>query len=163
MVERGVMFKANCVPDYGSELLGDHAYMLSISSQKGMVYINKSLGGQLVHGGNFGYNFYKVQEKYINTPTLFYNYLESQIAEKTEWKKNTSLLWDYIGRSWVEYSLMLFHSVKKNTQTRKDFFQAFNKIFSNKKMAKWKYKFYLKGYLALLFNILLYCKNKLTR
>jgi glycosyltransferase involved in cell wall biosynthesis len=107
MVKRGVMLNANCIPDYGSELLGDHAYMLSISSQQGMVYINRSLGGQLVHGANFGYDFYKVENKFINTPTLFFNYVKEHVADKVDWKKNEPLLWSYIGRGWVECYFIL--------------------------------------------------------
>lgn len=159
MVKREIMFNINCIPNYGSELLSDHAYMLTISSQSGMVYINKCLGGQLVHGNNFGYDFYKVVNKYVSTPNLFFSYLEKHISNKTNWEKNKPLLWSFIGRAWVEYSLMLFHSLKNNNQTKKDFFVAFKKVFENKNINKWKYKFYLKAYCKPLFDLLLKFKK----
>ena len=159
MVKKDVLLKVNGVPNYGSELLGDHAYMMSISSQSGMVFINKSLGGQLIHGLNFGYDFYKLTDKYINTPSLFYKYLKQQLGEKNEWHKNEPLLWNYIGRSWVEYSLMLFHSLKSSKKNKRDFYKAFNQVFGNKNISKWKYKFYLKAYCKPLFNLLLKVKK----
>ena len=159
MVKKEVLLKINGVPNYVSELLGDHAYIMLISSQNGMVFINKSLGGQLVHGANFGYEFYKVVDKYINTPALFNNYLHQQLSHKNNWNKNEILLWGYTGKAWVEYSLMLFHSLKGSKDTKRDFYIAFNKAFSNKKITKWKYKFYIKAYFPNIFKVLIKLKN----
>ena len=159
MVRRNVLLKVNGIPDYGSEFLGDHAYIITVSSQLGMVYKNTSLGGQLVHGANFGYDFYKVINKYINTPTLFYNYLKLNLSHLSTWEKNVPILWNYIGRGWVEYSLMLFHSLKHSKKTKVDFYKAFNQAFSLKEIKMWKYKFYIKAYSNNLFKLLLKLKS----
>lgn len=163
MVRREVVLSINGVPDYGSEFLADHAYMISVSSPKGMVYVNKSLGGQLVHGANFGYEFYKLVNKYINTPIFFYNYLKQHFSDNRIFHKNDCLLWNYIGRCWVEYSLMVYYSLKGNKKLKRDFFDAFNLAFSNKKMRKWKYKFYVKAYLRPLFNLSIKAKQLILK
>jgi hypothetical protein len=148
------------MPAYGSELLTDHAYMIAASSQKGMVFINKSVGGQSIRGDNFGYDFERIKEKYISTPGLFYNYLKPHLEHFPNWNEIEKKLWNFIGRGWVEYSLMIFRSLKEKRQDTRAFFKLFDQVFKNKNLSKWKLKFYLKAYFRGLFNVLVKLKPK---
>lgn len=158
IVERNVILTIKGMPDYGSELLTDHAYMIAASSQRGMAFVNKGLGGQSIRGDNFGFDFERVKEKYITTPSLFYNYLKPYLQRFDNWKQIEKKLWNFIGRGWVEYSLMVFRSLKEKKKDTKEFFSRFKKVFRNRNLSKWKYKFYLKAYFGKLFKILIKLK-----
>lgn len=152
IIERKIVEDVNGMPDYGSELLTDHAYIIATGSRKGLAYINKALGGQSVRGDNFGYDFDKVKEKYLNTPTFFFNYIEDMLKDKNNWHIILPKLRTFIGRAWVEYSLMIYWSLRKRNEKTSTFFEYFHKVFSSNKMKKWKYKFYLKRYFPYLFK-----------
>lgn len=158
MVRKDIIQGIKGVPNYGSELLGDHAYVIASGSVNGLVFINKALGGQVIHGNNFGYDFFKIKEKYINTPIWFHNYLKSQLVSKKDWGLLENKMWNFIGRGWVEYSLLIFKGLK-NKQERKEFFRSFHQAFSNSNIKKWQYKFYLKCYFKPLFDVLLKLKR----
>lgn len=158
MVEKDIIHTIKGMPDYGSELLTDHAYIIAASAQRGMAFINKGLGGQSIRGDNFGFNFEKVKEKYLTTPSLFYNFLKPHLQRLDNWKLIEKKLWNFIGRGWVEYSLMVFRSLKEEQKDTKDFFSRLNSVFKNPKISKWKYKFYLKAYFGKLFKLLLKLK-----
>ncbi len=158
MVERDVIETIKGMPDYGSELLTDHAYMIAASSQRGMVFINKGLGGQSIRGDNFGFDFERVKEKYLTTPGLFYNYLKPHLQRLDNWNLVEKKLWKFIGRGWVEYSLMILRSLKEKKKDTKDFFNRLNLVFKDRHLAKWKYKFYLKAYFGRTFKLLLKLK-----
>lgn len=161
IVDRSVINKIEGMPDYGSELLTDHAFMISACSQKGMVYINQELGGQSIRDNNFGYDFDKLKDKYIKTPELFYGYLKHYLQNIVDdWDEVEKKLWNFIGRGWVEYSLQIFQSLKIKRKSTEVFFDLFNIVFSNRKIHKWKYKFYLKAYCRPFFNLLLVLKEK---
>lgn len=158
MVERDVIETIKGMPDYGSELLTDHAYMIAASSQRGMVFINKGLGGQSIRGDNFGFDFERVKEKYLTTPGLFYNYLKPHLQRLDNWSLVEKKLWNFIGRGWVEYSLMILRSLKEKKKDTKEFFSRLNLVFKDRHLAKWKYKFYLKAYFGRTFKLLLKLK-----
>lgn len=160
MVERDVIDTIKGMPDYGSELLTDHAYIIAASSQKGMVFINKGLGGQSIRGDNFGFDFERVKDKYLTTPGLFYNYLKPHLERLDKWEVIEKKLWNFIGRGWVEYSLMIFRSLKEKGKNTKEFFSRFNSVFKNPRLIKWKYKFYLKAYFGKTFKLLIKLKPR---
>lgn len=162
LVRREVALQIKGMPDYGSELFTDHAYISIAGSIRGAVFINKILGGQAIHGGNFGYNFFAIREKYIGTPGFFFGYMENHLQQRPGWDKMQKALWDFAGRGYVEYSLMIFRSLKNKQNDRKAFFEAFNKAFAHPGIHKWKYKFYLKAYFPGAFRALLWLKNKIT-
>jgi hypothetical protein len=60
---------------------------------------------------------------------------------------------------WKRLGRMLFHSLKGNKKTKKDFYNAFNRVFANKKIRKWKFKFYFKAYFKAFFDILIKFKK----
>jgi len=159
MIRREIILKIKGMPDYGSELLTDHAFMIAASSFEGLFFINRSLGGQVIHGENFGYNFSKLKEKYVSTPSLFYEYLKTFLSDRPDWKVIEKKIWDFAGRGWVEYSMMLYYSLRENKELRSAFFKAFHLAFANNNIHKWKYKFYLKVYFKGLFNLLLKIKH----
>ncbi|MGJ7031686.1 glycosyltransferase family 2 protein [Niabella hirudinis] len=158
MVERSVMLQIKGMPDYGSELLTDHAFVIAAGSKKGMVFINKTMGGQVVHGNNFGYDIFRLEQKYIHTPQWFYNYLEGQLNNLEGWEGLKPKIWDFSGRSWVEYSLQIARAMKEPAQ-QKAFRKLLNKGFSNKNIRKWKYKFFIKYRYPGLFKFLLSLKK----
>lgn len=160
IVERSIIEQIKGMPDYGSELLTDHGYMVAASSKKGMVFINKALGGQSIRGDNFGYNFERIKGKYLATPGLFYSYLKPHLQVFPNWNEIENKLWTFIGRAWVEYSLMIFRSLKAEKKDTNDFFELFRQVFSNPNLKKWKLKFYLKAYFGKLFMLLLKLKPR---
>jgi len=160
MVERDVISTIKGMPDYGSELLTDHAFMIAASSQKGMAFINKSLGGQSIRGDNFGFDFERIKEKYISTPGLFFDYLKLHLQHLDNWKQVEKKIRNFIGRGWVEYSLMIFRSLKEKKKDTKDFFRRFKMVFTDPKLKKWKYKFYMKAYFSKIFKILVKLKPR---
>jgi glycosyltransferase involved in cell wall biosynthesis len=159
MIEKNIVLDLYGMPDYGSELLTDHAFIIASASKKGMLYVNKSMGGQSIHGDNFGYHFSKIKNKYVNTPNLFYTYLKKHLDNFEDWNVIEKKLWRFVGRGHVEYSLMIFETLKLNKQSKKEFFMAFHQAFANENIIKWKYKFYLKAYCKPLFNLLLKMKK----
>lgn len=163
MVNRDVALTIGGMPDYGSELLTDHAFMIAACSIKGIVYVNHSLGAQSVRGDNFGYNFYELKEKYIKTPELFYKFLRERLQHLISWQENEKNIWKFIGRGWVEYSLMLYNTLKVKGESTREFFQCFHRAFDRKEMRKWKMKFYLKAYNRPLFNFLLKLKRLIKK
>ncbi len=163
MVERKVISTVKGMPNYGSELLTDHAFLLAIGSQNGLVFINKALGGQSVRGDNFGYNFDALKEKYLHTPVQFFNYLQPYFQGFENWPEIRKCLWNFIGRGWVDYSLMLYRTIRTNKGSKRTFFSYFNKVFANPDMRKWKYKFYLKAYAMGLFKALLFIKKRVSK
>lgn len=158
MVERSVLLEVKGMPDYGSELLTDHAYVIAVGSRKGFVYINKVMGGQVVHGGNFGYNIFKLENKYINTPQWFYDYLRQLLDRMPDWPLISKKIWNFAGRSWVEYSLQIAKALK-NPDEKRVFRQLFRKAFDNRNIRKWKYKFYIKYKIPGIFHLLLSIKK----
>ncbi|MCF3108491.1 glycosyltransferase family 2 protein [Niabella sp. CC-SYL272] len=158
MVERSILLEIKGMPNYGSELLTDHAFVIAAGSKKGMAYQNKAMGGQVVHGDNFGYNIFKLRDKYIHTPQWFYDYLALQLNQRSDWQALVPKIWNFAGRSWVEYTLLVARA-----NTGKDQKKELNKLipeaFKNKNIHKWIYKFYLKYYFPSLFNILLSVKK----
>lgn len=159
IIERSIVEAVKGMPDYGSELLTDHAYIIATGSRNGFVYINKTLGGQSVRGDNFGFNFEKVKEKYLATPGLFFTYLQEKLSAAENWELVEPKLRAFIGRAWVEYSLMVYRSLKARKESTRIFFSYFHKAFSKKFMRRWKYKFYLKCYFPWLFNLLIQLKG----
>ncbi|UEG49051.1 glycosyltransferase [Ferruginibacter lapsinanis] len=163
IIKRDIIIKIKGMPDYGSELLTDHAFMLAASSFEGLIFINKSLGGQVIHGNNFGFDFTRLKQKYINTPALFHGYLKTFLQQNPDWGTIEKKIWDFAGRSWAEYSIMIYNTVKDNKELKKDFFNSLHIAFSNKNISKWKYKFYLKVYFKGLFNVLLKIKELISK
>lgn len=163
MVRRDVITRIQGMPDYGSELLTDHAYVLAAGFIDGLVFINKSLGAQVVHGMNFGYDIEALKDKYLKTPATFYGYLKSYYVSLPDWYRIEPKIWNFIGRSYVEYSMMLYHSVRYDAHRKELFFSLLNKVFANGRMRKWKYKFYIKVFFPGLFKILLSLKSILFR
>ena len=159
LVRRDIILKIKGVPDYNSELLTDHAFVIAAGSINGMVYINKAMGGQTIHGGNFGYDFSKIIDKYIKTPVLFHDYLQTFLGKNPNWTIIEDKLWNFVGRGYVEYSLMIFKTLNTTNKSKIEFFKAFNEVFQNKNISKWKYKFYLKTYFNPLFQVLLFIKK----
>jgi len=163
IIRRDIILHIKGMPDYGSEFLTDHAFIIAAASYNGLVYINKSMGGQLIHGGNFGYNFSSNIAKFIKTPELFYAYLKPYLEKNNNWKSIEKKIWKFAGRSQVEYSLMILKSLHQKKDEKNDFFKSLNAAFSNKHIHVWKYKFYLKAYFNPLFKLLILIKNKLMK
>jgi glycosyltransferase involved in cell wall biosynthesis len=159
MIKRDIILNIKGMPDYGSELLTDHAFMIASGSFQGVVYKNRVMGGQAIHGGNYGYDFEKISDKYISTPILFYNYLKPHLTKLSNYEYLENKIWTFVGRGYVEYSLMIFNMYKLKNKSTRFFFDSFNKAFSHPSLNKWKYKFYLKAYFRPIFNVILLFKK----
>src|SRR5690606_12623123 len=71
IVQRDIVLENGGMPDYGTEYYTDHAYIVANASKQGMVFLNRSLGYQAIHGDNFGFNQLKNMEKYKAAPESF--------------------------------------------------------------------------------------------
>ncbi|TXI35147.1 MAG: glycosyltransferase family 2 protein [Niabella sp.] len=163
IVRRDIALKVGGMPDYGSEFLTDHAYMIVTTSINGLVFINKPMGGQEVRGDNFGFDFDRLKEKYLATPSLFYNFLKQHLNKKNNWPVISKAIKDFTGRAWVEYSLIIFQNQKMKGANTQEFMGIMRKAFSQNGLTKWKYKFYLKAYNKNLFKLLLRIKRMIYK
>ena len=59
IIRREVALAIGGVPDYGTAYLGDFAFICLCGAHSGCVTINKSLGFQTIHSGNFGRQEFK--------------------------------------------------------------------------------------------------------
>ena len=56
IIRREILIENGGMPDYGTEYFTDHAFIVVNCSHSGMVFKNRALGHQAIHGENFGFN-----------------------------------------------------------------------------------------------------------
>ena len=163
IIKREILIGNGGMPDYGVEYMTDHAYTVVNCSHSGMVYINRALGHQAIHGENFGFSQVKNLDKYISTPELFCKWVEERLSKRSDWAELKKIMHSFVGRSMVEFSLFISKSFKTANYPEKEFKKAFKKVFDIPYLKKWRYKYLLLSKYPATFQYLLHLKQKYYR
>ena len=163
IIKREILVGNGGMPDYGVEYMTDHAYTVVNCSHSGMVYINRALGHQAIHGENFGFSQVKNLDKYISTPELFCKWVEERLSKRSDWAELKKIMHSFVGRSMVEFSLFISKSFKTANYPEKEFKKAFKKVFDIPYLKKWRYKYLLLSKYPATFQYLLHLKQKYYR
>jgi hypothetical protein len=163
IVRRDILIRNGGMPDYGTEFFTDHAYNVVNCSQEGVVYINRSLGHQAIHGGNFGFAELRNIQKYKAIPESFTNWVEDRMKYRDDWTQVKKEMHDFVGRSLVEFSLFIRKSLKETGAPISEFGRAVNDVFSTGYLRKWKAKYILLSRFPATFQYLLQLKKKMKK
>ena len=163
IVKREIAIENGGMPDYGTEFFTDHAYIVANGSKKGVVYLNRALGHQAIHGENFGFNQLKNMDKFIAVPENFTKWLESKLKDREDWKSLKNEMYNFTGRAIVEFSLFIRKSLKASNFPSEDFSKAKKIVFAYSYIRKWKFKYFLLSEFPATFNYLLQLKQKFIK
>jgi hypothetical protein len=163
IIKKNILIKHGGMPDYGSEFFTDHAYIVVNGSDSGVVFINKSLGYQDIHGENFGFNQLKNMQKYLATPKAFSDWVESKLIDREDWPALKKEMFEFVGRSIVEFSLFIKKSLVVSNESLSDFNRSRKIMFNKPFMKKWKFKYLMMSRFPLSFQYLLQLKNKFQK
>lgn len=162
IVRREILLENGGMPDYGTEYFTDHAYTVANCSHSGMVYLNRALGHQAIHGENFGFNQLKNLDKYKAIPASFTGWVEERLKRREDWPQLRSEMYRFVGRSIVEFSLFIKKSLADLNYPNDDFNKALKEVFSTPYLRKWKSKYILLSKYPSAFQFLLQLKKKFS-
>lgn len=160
IVKRDILIENGGMPDYGTEYFTDHAYIVANGSKMGMVYLNRALGHQAIHGQNFGFNQLKNMEKYKAIPDNFTNWVGDKLKSRNDWKDLKVEMYSFVGRAIVEFSVFIKNSLRSMNLPQKDFVAAKNIVFKISYLRRWKIKYNLLANFPLTFSFALNLKQK---
>jgi len=160
VIRREILLENGGMPDYGTEYFTDHAYNVVNCSHSGMVYVNRALGHQAIHGENFGFNQIRNIEKYKLIPANFTGWIEERMKKRADWPELKKEMYSFTGRAMVEFSLFIKKSLKELGLPDEDFKKALNSVFKITYLRKWKRKFILLSKYPATFSYLLQLKQK---
>lgn len=161
MVRRDIAIQTGGMPDYGTEFFTDHAYNVANCSHSGMVYINKALGHQAIHGDNFGFNQLKNLSKYEAIPDSFSEWIKQRLQYREDWPALKIKMEGFIGRALVEFSFFIKKSIEASGDSQHNFNQSLKKVFSRSYLKKWKLKYNLMSRFPATFQLMLNLKSKI--
>lgn len=159
MVLRSILTEKGGIPDYGTPFLGDYAYLPIMASHSGCVVINKSLGCQTLHAGNFGRNH---NEQIIIAANNYPKYVGERLNHLSSWKLIKKQILNFTGL-WVVAHLSFLHRYFKKSKDKKNFKLVEKEIFKIDFMKKYKLKYYLKTHFPLLHYQIVSLKKKLNK
>jgi glycosyltransferase involved in cell wall biosynthesis len=113
LVSREVLIKSGGIPDYGTPFLGDYAYIALMGSYSGCVLINKALGCQTIHKGNFGRN---QNEQLPIVAKAFPAFLTKHLSGVKDWPVIEQMILKFTGLWLIGHMAFLHH---KTTQLLK--------------------------------------------
>ncbi|MEO5648159.1 MAG: glycosyltransferase family 2 protein [Chitinophagaceae bacterium] len=159
IVRKKILLEIGGVPDYGTPFMGDLAFTVLTSSQEGMVFINTSLGAQVVHGKNFGYMQNDNYAGYYRTAGGFHEWVSARLSKRNDWPVIKLQMEKFIGRWMVGYGLSLRKYLNKNNESIKALDGILKKIFRISYISNWRWKYYISAYFPHLFEYLLKMKK----
>ncbi len=160
IIKRDILIANGGMPDYGTEYFTDHAFIVVNGSAQGIVYINKSLGYQAIHGQNFGFNELKNVTKYTSTPEAFSNWVEDRLKTRADWKVLKNDMHDFVGRAMVEFSLFIKKSLDVFNIKNEQFDEARKDVFKKSFLKKWRFKYFVLSKFPITFQYLISIKQK---
>ena len=104
IVRRSIALEVGGMPDYGSTLMFDHAYLLRVGAKSGLASINLPLCSQNMHGMNATYGDFK---QIISCVQGFYQYLSFHLSKRDDWPQLRRALEKYLGNFIVGYSMTI--------------------------------------------------------
>ena len=161
IVKKEILLAIGGIPDYGTPFMGDLAFTVLTCSMEGVVFVNTSLGAQLVHGKNYGYTQNDNYAGYFLTAAGFHDWISTRFSLRKDWIMVQPQMEKFIARWMVSYGLSLRKYLKKNGQSLKGLNEVLKKIFRIPYISIWRWKYYLSAYLPTLFEYLLKVKKAL--
>ena len=159
VVKKRILTAIGGIPDYGTPFMGDLAYTLLICSQEGMVFINISLGAQVVHGKNYGYMQNDNYAGYFSTAAGFHDWVSARLSSGKDWPLLKGQMEKFIARWMVAYGLSLRKHLLRNNESLKGLNDVLHRVFSIPYISKWRWKYYISAYFPALFEYLLKVKK----
>jgi hypothetical protein len=102
----------NCIPDYGSPHLADHALIVMAGSQGGGVLINKKYSSLSSHDSNFSkFNF----DYYTKGCKGFYDTMELFCTQRNSFQSDKGAILKHLGKWFIAnvFNLKRYYTVKK--------------------------------------------------
>jgi glycosyltransferase involved in cell wall biosynthesis len=159
VVKKSILTAIGEIPDYGTPFMGDLAFTVLIGSQEGMVFVNTSLGAQVVHGKNYGYTQNDNYAGYYRTAAGFHDWVSARLSQRHDWPAIKTEMEKFIARWMVSYGLSLRKYLKKNNESLTGLNKVLKQIFNISYISKWRWKYYIGSYFPRLFEFLLRIKK----
>ena len=146
VVKKKILLEIGGIPDYGTPFMGDLAFTVLTCSKEGVVFINSSLGAQVVHGENYGYKQNDNYAGFYSTASGFHEWVSASFSTRNDWPEIKRQMEKFIARWMVGYGLSLRKYLIKNNKSSKKLNDILVKIFKIPYMRKWKLKYYIGAY-----------------
>ncbi len=159
IVKREILIKIGGVPDYGTPFLGDYAFLSAVSADSGCVILNRSLGCQTLHQGNFGRN---QNEQIITVAENFPIYIEQKASHLSEWPDIKKRMLKFTALWVVSHMSFLHHHYKKTHDSDNSLKEAEKSVFKIGSVRKYKTKYYIKKNFPGLHDILVKLKKRVS-
>lgn len=163
IIRREILIENGGMPDYGTEYFTDHAFIVVNCSHSGMVFKNRALGHQAIHGENFGFNQLKNIDKYKIIPASFTGWVGERLNKREDWPIVEKEMYSFVGQSMVEFSLFIKKSLAGLGFPDADFNKARQSVFRLPYLKKWNTKYILLSKFPATFAYLLQLKQKFSR
>jgi len=159
IVRRNVLIEMGGIPDYGTPFLGDYAYMVVMAAHSGAVVINKALGRQTIHPGNFG----RVQNDQLKQAVIGFKEYTTKYFEKMNMPDSVYVSMDRFLGIWVgQHLAFLFSYYKKNKQSTETLKATEKELFSIPLIKKFYWKYKLKKNFPKLHDAIVLAKKKFS-
>lgn len=162
-VRRDILIENGGMPDYGTEYMTDSAYTVVNCSYAGVVYVNRSLGYQAIHGDNFGFSQMKSFDKYRALPDSFTKWVGSRLEKRADWPLLKKEMLTFTGRAIVEFTFFIKKSMADKKMPDAEFKKAVKDVFKKPFLRKWKFKYILISKFPATFSYLLQLKQKFIK
>lgn len=159
VVKKKILVEIGGIPDYGTPFMGDLAFTLLTCSHEGMVFINTSLGAQVVHGKNYGYMQNDNYAGYYLTANGFHEWVSLRLSSRNDWSKIKTQMEIFISRWMIGYGLSLRKHLLRNNESIRELNVVLKKIFRISYISKWRWKYYISAYFPWLFEYLMKIKK----
>ena len=158
MVRRQILVNMGGVPEYGTPFLGDYAYMSANAAQEGCVIINRSLGCQTLHHGNFGRN---QNEQIIIAANNFPEYVKKHASHLAEWPEIEKLMLKFTALWVVSHMGFLHQYYQKSGKEATGLQEAEKEVFRIPYIKKYLSKYLIKKRYPRLHDFLVRVKKNL--
>jgi glycosyltransferase involved in cell wall biosynthesis len=157
LVSRDVLLKNGGIPDYGTPFLGDYAYIALMGGDSGCVLINKALGCQTIHKGNFGRN---QNEQLPIVAKEFPAYLKKYLSGVKDWPIIEKLILKFTGLWLIGHMAFLYHYSSKGDAT---FNKSEKEVLKLAYVKKYRFKYILKKKFPKVHTLLVKIKGSFTK
>lgn len=150
VIRREDALKINCIPDYGSPHLADHAFLALAGSIKGGILINKMYSTLTSHDSNFSkVNF----NYYVDGCSGFYKTMIQLLPDDKSKTRNEQVVLKHIGRWFITnmFSLKKYYTIhKQDLSMLSQLKSTSHKILAFDFMRKFRFWFFLKNCIFIL-------------
>jgi glycosyltransferase involved in cell wall biosynthesis len=116
VVRRDIAIAIGGMPDYGSPFLTDFGYIALAGARAGVCCINKALGFQAVHSGNFGR---RESKQLVSAVRQFHDYLASRMADRPTWPAERAAMEEMLS-DWFRDHLLFLWNYHKGSKLRRE-------------------------------------------